>query len=125
MKSCLIFFSFCCVLFCPRVALSAESTSNMPALTLEELAKPKTLQAIERFAADRKLEITKQTREQMRLQKIPDLSRAEHVGAAGRVWMVFLLKSGQDEITVHASFFYRKNGDIISRLVLLEENNNP
>lgn len=125
MKCCLIVFSFCCVLLSPRVALAAESTLNMPSLTLEELAKPKTLQALERFAAERKLVITKQTREEMRQQKIPDLSRAEHVGAAGRVWMVFLFKSGRDEITAHASFFYRRNGDIVSRLVLLEDNNNP
>lgn len=123
MKLSLILSVFFCVCLLRGVPVT-ESMSNLPQLTLEELAKPKTVQAVERFAAERKLEFTKQTREQMRLQRIPDLSRAEHMGAAGRVWIVFILKSGRDELTVHASFFYRKNDEIISRLILVEHNNN-
>ena len=94
-------------------------------MTLQEIAAEVSLEKVKQLAAERNLSYVIQDNDTMRAQKLPEYNQSKRFGAEGRLWMTFSIQQKKNNATVLVSFFYSKDGYILGRAIIVENDNNP
>lgn len=95
----------------------------MHTLSLDEIAAEREVSNLLKLLKSRQLIVTQQTNEVMKAQGFPEYEQSKFFGAIGRLWITFEVHKGT--ATVHASFYYDKQGYILGRGLVVENVNVP
>ena len=103
------------------VAVAKPDQRRIANITIREVSAIKTIALAEKFIANYKLPSSKQTIETMRLQgeQVPDSA----IGSVGRLWTTLFLNDV--EAVAHVYFYHAKDGNILSIIIHIEQDNNP